>query len=316
MGGVLVKAKNFLVFQGDVGSIASKNALELTQLFEIVSGSGELQKDYVQLKEKADKAEDEFLGTFEKKRNIVKEKKQMKEQKEEAERFKKLIEDQKEVKLEFFLWQLYNVVKDLEVNRQALEAVKNELKGKENMFARLDHEVKTKQQKHAQIKKSVFGLERKINRKTKMMEKERPAQITLNEHITFLKRTVKSGEGQIERLQNSQRKKETQIKNLETTLLQVKKKMEEMEKEEAGGELQLAADQVEEYNQLKDLVGAKSSAFRQQIEKIKRAYRLDEDSVKNTEAQLKTLESRKKQVKQNAVKLKDRHDKMLSHIND
>lgn len=231
--GVLVKARNFLVFQGDVGSIASKNALELTQLFEIVSGSGDLQKDYTQLKELADKAEDEFLGTFEKKRNIVKEKKQMKEQKEEAERFKKLIDDQKNTKLEFFLWQLFNVEKDLEINRKALEVVKNELKEKQNMFATLDEEVKSKQQQHAQVKKSVFLLGKAINRKTKLMEKKRPAQIQLNEHITFLKRTVKAGEGQVSRLQSAQSKKEDQIKNLKTTLLQVAKDILTMEKEKS-----------------------------------------------------------------------------------
>ncbi|CAN0546812.1 unnamed protein product [Ectocarpus sp. 12 AP-2014] len=39
--GVLVKARNFLVFQGDVESIASKSPKELTQLFEQISGSDE-----------------------------------------------------------------------------------------------------------------------------------------------------------------------------------------------------------------------------------------------------------------------------------
>jgi hypothetical protein len=38
-------------------------------------------------------AEDEFLRTFEKKKHILKEKKQLKEQKEEAERFEDLIND-------------------------------------------------------------------------------------------------------------------------------------------------------------------------------------------------------------------------------
>lgn len=41
--GVLVKARNFLVFQGDVESIASKSPKELTQLFEQISGSDEFK---------------------------------------------------------------------------------------------------------------------------------------------------------------------------------------------------------------------------------------------------------------------------------
>jgi structural maintenance of chromosome 1 len=41
--GILVKARNFLVFQGDVESIASKSPEELTKLFEQISGSDELR---------------------------------------------------------------------------------------------------------------------------------------------------------------------------------------------------------------------------------------------------------------------------------
>lgn len=39
---LIVKARNFLVFQGDVESIAQKSPLELAKLFENISGSDEL----------------------------------------------------------------------------------------------------------------------------------------------------------------------------------------------------------------------------------------------------------------------------------
>jgi structural maintenance of chromosome 1 len=41
--GILVKARNFLVFQGDVESIASKRPEDLTKLFEQISSSEELK---------------------------------------------------------------------------------------------------------------------------------------------------------------------------------------------------------------------------------------------------------------------------------
>ena len=44
--GVLIKARNCLVFQGDVESVASKTPRELTALLEAVSGSGALKADY------------------------------------------------------------------------------------------------------------------------------------------------------------------------------------------------------------------------------------------------------------------------------
>ena len=44
--GINTKAKNFLVFQGAVESIAMKNPKERTALFEEISGSGALKEDY------------------------------------------------------------------------------------------------------------------------------------------------------------------------------------------------------------------------------------------------------------------------------
>jgi structural maintenance of chromosome 1 len=46
--GILVKARNFLVFQGDVESIASKSPDELTKLFEQIATSDELRCDQLQ----------------------------------------------------------------------------------------------------------------------------------------------------------------------------------------------------------------------------------------------------------------------------
>lgn len=40
--GVLVKARNFLVFQGDVESVASKSPQEITKLLEQISGADQL----------------------------------------------------------------------------------------------------------------------------------------------------------------------------------------------------------------------------------------------------------------------------------
>jgi structural maintenance of chromosome 1 len=49
--GVLVNARNFLVFQGDVESIASKNPKELTILIEQISGSDKFKKEYEKIEE-------------------------------------------------------------------------------------------------------------------------------------------------------------------------------------------------------------------------------------------------------------------------
>lgn len=73
--GIYLRAKNFLVYQGQVESIATKNAKELTQMLEEVSRSGELKEEYDRLKAEMEKAEQDTQANFQKKRGVAAQKK-------------------------------------------------------------------------------------------------------------------------------------------------------------------------------------------------------------------------------------------------
>lgn len=88
--GLYIKAKNFLVYQGQVESIAIKNAKEITQVFEEISRSIELKDEYEKLKSEMEKAEVDTQANFQKKRGVAAQKKEAKLEKEEAERYQKL----------------------------------------------------------------------------------------------------------------------------------------------------------------------------------------------------------------------------------
>ncbi len=88
--GINVKAKNFLVFQGAVESIAMKNAKERTALFEEISGSGLLKEDYNRLKQEMIQAEEETQFTYQKKKGVAAERKEAKAEKQEADRYARL----------------------------------------------------------------------------------------------------------------------------------------------------------------------------------------------------------------------------------
>lgn len=90
---ILVQAKNFLVFQGDVEAIASQSPKDLTKLIERISGSLELAKEYEDAKKAQDKATESSTFNFTKRRGIMAEIKQFKEQKTEADKFEKLLDD-------------------------------------------------------------------------------------------------------------------------------------------------------------------------------------------------------------------------------
>ncbi len=99
--GVLIKARNFLVFQGDVESVASKSPSELTLLLEQISGSDQLIGEYDDLKRQKDEAEENAIFSMQKKKMYATQKKEVSQQKEEAEWYQDRKETLEELKVKF-----------------------------------------------------------------------------------------------------------------------------------------------------------------------------------------------------------------------
>jgi structural maintenance of chromosome 1 len=68
--GIIPKAKNFLIFQGQVESIAMKTPKEFTAMFEELSRSrsGELREEYEQVKQEKIKLNKIHMQIFKRKK--------------------------------------------------------------------------------------------------------------------------------------------------------------------------------------------------------------------------------------------------------
>lgn len=126
--GINVKAKNFLVFQGAVESIATKSPKEITALFEEISGSVALKEDYERLKAEVSKAEETVQLFLQKKKAINVEKKEARMEKEEAEKYRKLCEELAERKLIFCMFKLYNCEQNIKSMRSEIARKQSEFK--------------------------------------------------------------------------------------------------------------------------------------------------------------------------------------------
>lgn len=122
---ILVKAKNFLVFQGDVESVASQSPKQLTQLIEQISGSGELKEQYDAAKLVQDKATEVSTHNFNRRRGFNSEIKQFKEQKSEAEKYESLREQKEEAVVKHLVWKLFHIGKGIDLAKEGIEE-KNE----------------------------------------------------------------------------------------------------------------------------------------------------------------------------------------------
>lgn len=138
---ILIKARNFLVFQGDVEQIASQSPLELTKLIETISGSNEYKREYESLREEQEKAHENANTFFQRKRVLNGELKQYKEQKTESEYFEKKMTEKKNLIRTHKLWQLYyyensknNLIDQLEAKNDELKRAESVLKKEERIL--------------------------------------------------------------------------------------------------------------------------------------------------------------------------------------
>jgi structural maintenance of chromosome 1 len=153
---ILVKAKNFLVFQGDVEGVASQDSKALAKLIDRISGyvstlphkydllmlsSLDLAPQYEAAKLAQDKATDASNANFAKKRGMVAEVRHFEEQKSEYRQWEKLrnatvsynvrfedrADDQDAAVQRQLLWRLYHITTEINESTRKVEAANDQL---------------------------------------------------------------------------------------------------------------------------------------------------------------------------------------------
>ncbi|EKE40056.1 hypothetical protein ENUP19_0180G0032 [Entamoeba nuttalli] len=220
-----VKARNFLVFQGDVIQVASKSGKELTKMIESICGSDELAKEYDELKARKEKAEEQTLTCFQKKKGMNAEKKQYKQMKEEAERYQELEEELSEQKKKLMLVDIRNYKKGMKKytdetkeKRTELEELMNQKTEKEQTYQEALNEVRKKIKEENEKKDEIRKL-----------KGERESLKPLEGRIQAKKRL----------LNDKLRGKEREFKILEMQSSEEKHKIDEFEKQKSEKEERL-----------------------------------------------------------------------------
>ncbi|KAG0524006.1 hypothetical protein BDA96_07G172600 [Sorghum bicolor] len=314
--GILVKARNFLVFQGDVESIASKNPKELTALLEQISGSDELRREYDELEEQKARAEEKSALVYQEKRTIVMERKQKKAQKEEAEKHLRLQQDLKLLKTEHYLWQLYTIEKDIEKVEAELVEDRESLQQVQEENRSSDYELTTKKKEQSVFLKKMTVCERNIARKKLEFDKKQPELLKLREQISRLKSKIKSCKKEIDKKKDDHKKHLGELRRLQSDLVEVTEAIEELNEQgqDKSGKLLLADDQLQEYHRIKEDAGMKTAKLRDEKEVIDKKLNADVEAKKNLVENLQQLESRKDEISSQERELQTKLNKILHSI--
>ena len=138
---ILVEVRNFLVFQGDVEQVASKDPYDLTNFFERISGSIKYKKEYDALKEDYLRTANECGDAIIEKRRLQTEISHYTESADKNDRYNEKLDEKQNLTIQFHLFQLYliddqlNTVDEEIDNIQAdIGIVEDSLKSKEESY--------------------------------------------------------------------------------------------------------------------------------------------------------------------------------------
>eukprot|EP00435_Cladocopium_sp_Y103_P026616 s2909_g6.t1 len=176
---ILSKARNFLVFQGDVEAAAQRQGKELTNFLEQVSGSIAFRAEYEKLAvdkaQREDVARDLYTRTDFGKRNALSEKKRMSQQKEEAERYRDMDTERKQLQAEFVLFRVCCAeTKEIAANIQNLRA---EVDTAQVQRKEAEQQVAEAEQQRAQVQLAVSNAEKGLQSTKGHLQQLSPDQL-------------------------------------------------------------------------------------------------------------------------------------------
>lgn len=314
--GVIVSARNFLVFQGDVESIASKSPKELTAFIEKISGSDQYKEEYDARRAEMEKAEDNTLFTFNKKKTINAERKQYKEQKEEAEKYHELQQNLVEMKKKHMLFQLFHIDRDIKKQTEQSDADETGMAELESRQTTINKELNNKKREREVEHKAAVELEKKIIKKKAEFDKERPKAIQVKESIDHVTKRLSSSREALKRVQQEYNKQQDDINKLKEQLEPLQQKLAQIATEEQSSERVLSEEHVEEYSRIKDSVGAPTANFRNQREALERHINLEKEQLASLQQRETELDRKIKQLGEAKLQMKDRVARMTQLVSD
>ncbi|XP_067127800.1 structural maintenance of chromosomes protein 1A [Centruroides vittatus] len=318
--GINVKAKNFLVFQGAVESIAMKNPKERTALFEEISHSSDHKDEYEKLRTEMIKAEEDTQFTYQKKKGIAAEKKEARLEKEEAEKYQRLKEDLAAKQVQFHLYKLYHNEQDMERLTEELSHKNRELEKVCRRREKIEEEVKDKKKEHGKLQRELAKIEQQIREAEIELNKKRPAYIKAKERTTHMQKKLETAKKSLKAAKKVHESHEGEVQELEEELREIEKRQEEFEEQltqesqSEGRDLTLEDSQVQEYNHLKEEAGKLSSRYLQELDSVNRDQKSDQDRYDNEVRKKTEVEAKIKQKRSELDENVRRLEKLNEYI--
>ncbi|XP_035280729.1 structural maintenance of chromosomes protein 1B isoform X1 [Anguilla anguilla] len=319
--GVVVKARNCLVFQGAVESISMKNPKERARMFELISGSHELAEEYDKKKELLQRAKEETQFHFNKKKTATAEKRQISLEKVEAQKYQTLVDDLNDAKVQLNLCQLYHNEQGIGALMDSLRERQLEVAGRKGGLEVWEAAVKAQKKEHGRLSRELQQIEKEITAQEKTLGQQRPQYIKAKVNTAHHQRKAEEAHAALQKGRKQQQRKEQELEELRGELAELERAWGSFQKklEEEGAardvSVQLEAAQLERYKELKEMARRQGAILSQQAEKLRWEVKADYEKLEFDQRRRKEVEANIKYTQTQLESYATRAEKLEEYAN-
>lgn len=292
---ILIKARNFLVFQGDVEAVASQSPRDLTRLLEQISGSLEYSKEYDRLKAVADKAESTQKEKLDLRRGISTEIKAYQQQKDELDLYEQKRTEKDQAVVTSVLFKLYHFQRTIETSTAEIQRHQEELKEFRRNVQKYEEQLAKAQQDQAKVGRDVSKIERDVKRKEKDVEEKENALVPVDEKLSISNKKLRVYEKQIEDIRKERQLQQASADKLKKDLTATEKAQDRWQREWTAQQQQtgraLSAQDLEEYQRLRGEVYRRSGEDQANVDITTRQLKTDEETVSSLKSNVDRAQS-------------------------
>ncbi|GIZ39300.1 hypothetical protein CKM354_000268800 [Cercospora kikuchii] len=304
---ILIKARNFLVFQGDVEAIASQSPKDLTRLIEQISGSLEYKAPYEALKEEKEAAEAESALKNDSRRTINGEIKEYQKQKAELDKYEQTRDERDQAVVTHVLWKLFHFQRAIEYSTAEIKKHQAELKEFRRNVRQFEGKLEAARAEQAKVGREVSKCERDIKRRQKDAEEQEQKLVPVDEKLSIYSRNIQKFQTRIYEITQDRDQQHASAEKMQKELAVVQKAQKRWEDqwhaEQQKAGRALSPQDLQELERLKKEVYKRTGSVQNKIENIIRQLKTDEETANSLKSKVDSTAALIANLRENIAEL-------------
>jgi len=299
---IFVRARSFLVFQGDVMQLARRQGYELTAMLETISGSEHMKERYNELAKDLELAQEKARMHFQHRREAETTLSLLEQQRAEVRRYQELKSQKEALIVEAALFRLFCADRDATHNLEEAQRVREELSGTESSLRKRRKAADAEEVQRQKLETQLREAENEHRALNSAFEQRKPEIANCRKQAAHW--TIKEREAQV-RIQQEQEKMTT----LEAEWHDATKKRKQSEKE-------LVEVRSRKVDSALELTPQQRREYEQAVQKTEQLNTKARDKLREAEEKLRRLVEELKIGKEDLRERQEKRGRLAAKVED